>query len=233
MREKIQKIIKRLFKFTFKCFGVFAIFFVLLSFTDLPYYAYHNLGLVEIHDTKNVKNIIVLGGDGMPSPSGLIRSYFGIQAAKENPNARIYIALPKNEDGSLRQLEMLAAEFTSKGISRDLIHFESEGYNTYSQAVNLGKMINYKDEKTLIVTSPEHMYRAVNCFRKVGFKQVNSLPTFEIPSDEETLEKKNKKGKKESEHLSLRYNMWSYMIYEIKVLREYFAISYYWLKGWI
>lgn len=233
LKKKLIQVFKKSLKISLRLFGVFAILFVLLSFTDLPYYAYHSLGLTKIHNTENIKHIVVLGGDGMPSPSGLIRSYFGIKAAKENPKAKIYIALPRNEDGSLRQLDMLAKEFTDKGIDRSKIIFEAEGHNTYSQAVNLEKLISSKNERMLVVTAPEHMYRAVGCFKKVGFKEINSLPTFEIPSDEETLEKKDKKGKKESENLSLRYNMWSYMIYEIKVLREYCAISYYWLKGWI
>ena len=34
-------------------------------------------------------------------------------------------------------------------------------------------------------------------------------------------------------NVALRYNMWSYMQYEIIVLREYTAIAYYWVKGWI
>jgi uncharacterized SAM-binding protein YcdF (DUF218 family) len=233
LKTKIQKILKKLTHFTFRCIGIFAITFVALSFTDIPYYAYFNLGLTEITDTKNIKNIVVLGGDGMPSPSGLIRSYFGIQVAKENPESEIFIALPRNEDGSVRQLEMLAKEFTDKGILRSRIHFEPEGYNTFTQANNLGKLIKNKSDKTIIVTSPEHMYRSIQCFKKIGFKKLNSLPTFEIPSDETTLEKKDKKGKKESENLSLRYNMWSYMIYEIKVMREYIAITFYWFKGWI
>lgn len=233
MRKKIQNFLKKSSKITFRIIGFFAILFVFLSFTDIPYYAYHRLGLTNIHDTKNIKNIVVLGGDGMPSPSGLIRSYFGVQAANENPEADIFIALPRNKDGSVRQLEMLAKEFTDKGIARNRIHFEADGHNTYSQAVNLGKLISNKSQKTVIVTAPEHMYRAVGCFKKNGFEQLTSLPTFEIPSDEESLEKKDKKGQKESEHLLLRYNMWSYMIYEIKVIREYCAISYYWCKGWI
>jgi uncharacterized SAM-binding protein YcdF (DUF218 family) len=233
LKDKTLSFLKKTATISFRVIGTFAILFVFLAFTDIPYNAYHQLGLTNIHNTKNIKNIIVLGGDGMPSPSGLIRTYYGLQAANENLEATIYIALPKNKDGSERQLEMLAKEFTDKGIDKNRIHFESDGYNTYSQAMNLGKLIQNKKQKTIIVTAPEHMYRAIGCFKKIGFTNLTSLPTFEIPSDEETLEKKNKKGQMESENLSFRYNMWSYMIYEIKIIREYFAISYYWCKGWI
>ena len=71
-------------------------------------------------------------------------------------------------------------------------------------------------------------------FRRVlGFKKISSLPTFEIPSDAENLKDKTERKDTRIKNLSLRYNMWSYMVYEIKVLREYFAISYYKIKGWI
>jgi uncharacterized SAM-binding protein YcdF (DUF218 family) len=88
--------------------------------------------------------------------------------------------------------------------------------------------------KLIVVSSPEHMYRAVKSFEKVGFESVGSYPTFEVPSDEELLISKEKEKKADEVHnLGLRYNLWSYMQYEIRVLREYLAITYYWLKGWI
>ena len=78
------------------------------------------------------------------------------------------------------------------------------------------------------------MYRAVRSFEKVGFEEVGSYPTFEIPEDEEMLKSKDKKRRKEEiQSLDLRYNLWSYMQYEIIVFREYLAIAYYWWKDWI
>lgn len=213
---------------------MFSLLFLLLAFTDIPYHAYHQLSLKNQKLKGNADLIILMGGDGMPSPSGLMRSYFTAEAAKIHPKAKIIIALPANqqEKDSLRQLRLIRKELELKGIDSSQIVFEPKGYNTRTQAEEIAK--NYDStEKILIVTSPEHMYRAIRCFEKTGFKQVGSFPTFEIPSDESKLKSKDKKKAKELQNLDLRYNMWSYMQYEIIVLREYFAISYYWLKGWI
>jgi uncharacterized SAM-binding protein YcdF (DUF218 family) len=89
-----------------------------------------------------------------------------------------------------------------------------------------------KDAPLLVVTSPEHMLRAILTLRKAGFSNVGGVPTFETPINEESL-RKRVLSDDISENVALRYNIWSYMIYEIKVLREYTAISYYWLMEWI
>jgi uncharacterized SAM-binding protein YcdF (DUF218 family) len=83
-----------------------------------------------------------------------------------------------------------------------------------------------------IVTSPEHMYRSVATFRKAGFKSVGGMASFEEAVSEKLLIGKHNKEFK-TERLNLRYNMWNYLKYEITVVREYFAIAYYKLRGWI
>lgn len=213
--------------------SLLTICFVLLSFTQLPYWAYYNLAVTKDCLSSKPDYIIVMGGDGMPSPSGLMRTYFGIRKAQIYPEAKIILALPYNLEDSTRQLNLIAHEFVQKGIDTNRIQFEPNGFSTRSQAVEIDKMIEDKSEALLIVTSPEHMYRCLSTFRKIGFTNVGGTPTFETPSDEEKLKDKSEDKKSRIRHLSLRYNMWSYMQYEIIVLREYTAISYYWFQGWI
>ncbi|MCB0802792.1 MAG: YdcF family protein [Flavobacteriales bacterium] len=220
-------------KHAIKLSGLLALVFVVLAFTNIPYNAYHRLALTKLITNQQVDYIIIMGGDGMPSPSGLVRTYFGAEAGNKNPRAKIIIALPYNEYDSLYQLDLMAHELILKGIDTNRISYEPQGFNTYSQACNIAKMIRDKSKQILIVTAPEHMYRSVKCFEKQGFKKISSLPTFEIPSDAENLKDKTERKDTRIKNLSLRYNMWSYMVYEIKVLREYFAISYYKIKGWI
>jgi uncharacterized SAM-binding protein YcdF (DUF218 family) len=224
----IVKVLKRLLL----VIGLLASFLLVLAFTDLPYFAYHALSLNHQQLSGKADVIVVMGGDGMPSPDGLLRLYYGSEAAKENPNATVVIALPKNEDGSLTQLELMADELELKGIGRNRIVFEPNGFNTRSQAQEIRQLFE-AETKLLIVSSPEHLYRAIRSFEKVGFTEVGSLPTFEKPSDEENLKDKTDKKDKRVRNLSLRYNLWSYLQYEIRVLREYCAIAYYWVKGWI
>ncbi len=232
LRKSLGKL-KTLIRLLIYGLGILGLIMLTLAFTDIPYYAYHKLGRTDLMQETNIKTIILLGGDGMPSPSGLIRTYFAQKAAKNNPEANIYIALPRNKDGSLIQLQMMAEELRKNGVPENLIHFEPDGYNTYSQAVKLSRTIPDKNDTILIITSPEHMHRAVLTFKKQGFEAISSLPTFEIPSDEEQLKEKDKKGKKKRGNLSLRYNVWSYLIYEIKVFREYCALLYYKMNGWV
>ncbi|MCF8388398.1 MAG: hypothetical protein K9G47_10990, partial [Bacteroidales bacterium] len=88
----------------------------------------------------------------------------------------------------------------------------------------------------MIITSPEHMYRSVLTFRKMGFKEVGGVPSFEDALDEELLfdkEERKKKIKSLDRNVSLRYNMWNYLKYEISIIRESIAIAYYWVRGWI
>ena len=171
----------------------------------------------------------------MPSPDGLIRAYYGAQAARQYPNARIIIALPYNEEDSLQPLKLMAHELIAKGIDSSRIQFEPLGFNTRSQAVNIATMFTGKERKIslVLITSPEHMYRSVRTFRKVGFSDVGGVAAFDRPIDPEKAMDKGKAKDIRVKSLSLRYNMWSYLHYELFVLREYCAICYYKLKGWI
>ena len=205
--------------------------FFILSFTDVPYYAYHNLGAGHSVLSGKPDVIVILGGGGMPSPDGLIRTYYASEAAMENENAEIIIALPYNELDSLHQLDLMANELIVKGIDPLRIKYEPLGYNTRSQAVNIASMFNNKEQlNLLIITTPEHMYRSIKTFKHVGFPEVGGLPAFEKPIDEGKLKDPDDK---EGAYLAFRYNMWNYLNYELLVLREYCAIIYYKLKGWI
>lgn len=217
-------------------FGVVAILMLILSFTSLPYKAYYALAAVHEALDESPDFIVILGGNGMPSGDGLQRTHFGAAVAAFYPEAKIIIALPseKNEKDSLIQLRLMASELVLKGVDTLRIQFETQGHNTYSQSQNIWKKMALKqDVPILIVTSPEHMWRAIHTFRKSGFKRVGGFPTFEDTIDENSLRRKKKDRQTPAENLDLRYNVWSYLHYEIQVLREYVAISYYKLNGWI
>lgn len=234
-RQKIKELLKTWFKRTLVFLGAVFLFLWILSFTDIPYYAYHSLGTAGKKLNKEPDLIVLLGGSGMPSPDGFMRCYYASKAAKKHVNARVVIALPYNRVDSLRQLKMMANELMLHGVDSTRIDFEPNGFNTHSQAENIAQQCGSKRSSlsALIVTSPEHMYRAIKTFQTQGFKEVGGEATFEIPPDEEKIKKKGNKENSQIESLSLRYNMWSYLNYELLVLREYTAIAYYWLMGWI
>ncbi len=228
MGSKIHSI----FSFILKLFGVLFALILLISLTSIPYYAYHQLAALDITLEKKPSAIIVLSGVGMPSPDALIKLYFAGEAANQFPNSSIYLALPeKAAQDSITPLGLMRTELIKNDINSKRIHLAPKGYNTYTQLLDLSKKID-KSASVLIVTSPEHMLRSILTLKKLGFSDVGGLPTFEEPSEEVLLRSHSSK-RDEIENLTIRYNMWSYLQYEVKVMREYFALSYYWLKGWI
>ncbi|MBA7535770.1 hypothetical protein ES705_28028 [subsurface metagenome] len=133
----------------------------------------------------------------------------------------------------------MAHELIIRGIDSTRLLFEKSGHNTRTQALKIIDMLGDFSVDSIairIVTSPDHMFRSVATFRKAGFKYVGGRPSFEQAIDEEMLLRKNitkDQLKTETRKLNLRYNMWNYLKYEIIVLREYCAIVYYKLRGWI
>ena len=79
--KKIRNVFIAIFKWFFGILGVLLLIFIVLSFTDIPYYAYHRLGTSHAKNITKPDYIIVMGGSGMPSPEGLIRCYYAAEAA--------------------------------------------------------------------------------------------------------------------------------------------------------
>jgi len=232
-KSKLKGIIFKCFKMLVYFFGITFLIVIILSFTDLPYYGYYYLGKVNSTVVTSPDYIVILSGNGMPSPDGLIKTYYASIAAKHYNNASIIISMPFNEgEDSLREAHFMAKELMIRGIDSNRIILNPRGYNTYTQAKSVADKLENIKQKTdlIIITSPEHMYRSVHTFLKLGFDEVYGMPTFEKPIDENKLEDSEKK---ELVGLSFRYNMWSYMNYELIVLREYMAIAYYKIRGWI
>lgn len=212
--------------------GGFFLLLIVLSLTSIPYSAYRSLSLYKQQFTGNPDAIIMMGGSGIPSPNDLMRLYYTTLAAVEYPEAKIVIAIPYHGPDSLDRRNVLVQKMELDGIDRERIVWASQGFNTRSQVVEISNIIPVSS-KIMVVSSPDHMYRSVRSFEKVGFGEVGSLPAFENPPDEKELLSKRETDITEMQNLNLRYNMWSYLQYEILVLREYTAIAYYWLHGWI
>jgi len=95
-----------------------------------------------------------------------------------------------------------------------------------------------ENDNILIVTSPEHMYRSVKAFIKVGLVNTGGEPAFEKAIESNLLFKDDDLGGNNAVpeiggSMQIRYQFWNHMKYQIIVYREYFAIAYYKLKSWI
>ena len=228
----------RILRIIFVLSGVFFLICVLLALTTLPFWGYHWLGTSESELKQKPETIILLGGGGMPSESNLIRSWYTEQAAKTFNGAKVVIAMPGDVTDSLSTPRLMKKELILRGVDSSLILFEHLGTNTRSQALNCKELVN-EPEPILLVTSPEHMRRAVLCFRKTGFKNVNALPAFEDAVEADLSFKDDELGGNKKmvpdvgQSIQVRYQIWTHLKYEILIAREMMALAYYRLRGWI
>ncbi|NVO21298.1 MAG: YdcF family protein [Bacteroidetes bacterium] len=235
------KSILRIFKILFLSFGIFFILLCSLAFTTIPYYAWHWLGVNKGCIEKEPAVVVLLGGSGMPSGDGLIRSYYTAMIGKEYPKSIIIIALPGDTTDSTSSISLLRYELLLRGIDKNRISLECTGHNTRQQAMQIAGSIGKTHflKPMALVTSPENMYRSILSFQKVGFTDVKGLPTFETSVNENNLYFRDKDLKGNpfvppiGQSKQLRYQFWNHLKYEILVFRELFAIGYYKLRAWI
>ena len=168
--------------------------------------------------------IVVLGGGGIPSESGLIRSYYGAEAARAHPGARVIVSLPTDADPETSSVGRMRDELVLRGVPTDSILMEYRGRNTYQQAVAVRKMLDTRstEEPLLIVTSPSHARRSVLCFEKAGFRDVGCLT-----ADNTFHEADIGAGG------AVRYNVWATLTRLVEYTRELVAMAYYRFRGWI
>lgn len=238
--SKKGRITGRIFRGLLLFSGSVFVLLCMLAFTSLPFWAYYRLAAGYIKAEKPPKTIVMLAGAGIPSENGLIRAYYTARLALKYPNAQIIIAVPGNKADSLGDPRRIADELIMRGVDSDKIIFATSGKNTRGQALEIAGILGQANQvyPLTLVSSPEHIKRAVMSFRKVGFTKANGWPTFEtslesdLTFEDNTLEG-NKLAPPIGQNLQLRYQFWNHLKYEVIVIREYFALSYYKIRGWI
>jgi uncharacterized SAM-binding protein YcdF (DUF218 family) len=220
--------------------GCIFITLLILAFTTLPFRAYYSLGTSNSKIVNPPATIVLLGGAGIPSGDGLIRTFYTAKLAAANRDALVIIVMPGTLADSMSAPRRVAGELIMRGVNKQLISFMNTGRNTREQAQKLaaGKNTAQLNQPITLVTSPEHMKRAVLAFRKSGFTMVSGLPTFEYSLDADlTFSDSDLKGNTFAPpiggNLQLRYQFWNHLKYEVIVLREYFGMAYYKLRGWV
>jgi uncharacterized SAM-binding protein YcdF (DUF218 family) len=171
----------------------------------------------------------------MPSESNLMRLYYVSRLADQFPSAKIIIAHPIDTV----VISLMRDELLINDVDSSRIIIEKEGTNTREQALQLASLENGISEKgMLLVTSPENMYRTIRTFRKAGFVKVGGQSAFENAMFVDLSYNHKRIGGKKyipdvSGNMSLRYTFWNYFKLEITCIREFTAIVYYKLNGWI
>jgi len=154
--------------------------------------------------------------------------------AEKNKPARIILAHPDSIVYGKMKKELMV-----RGIDSTRISFETQGKNTRAEALNIAAIFpEAVSAKVIIVSSPEHIYRSILVFKKAGFTNIGACPSFENGVSVDLSYDETKLGGRKhvpdvGNNLIMRYNFWSYFKLEITCLREYTALGYYYIKGWI
>lgn len=227
--RRLAKTIKALF-FTL---GILFFLMIVLAFTSAPFWAHYRLGQNPNEEIQlsNPQYVVMFGGAGMPSEDNLMRLYHTAALAR---HFEVPVLLVHPED-SLCQAEMTRL-LRQGGI--DSILYMTKGANTRSQALELiAQYPELTEEQLIVVTSPEHVRRTIKCLNKVGFQNVIGKAAYPATVDFDLSLKKQKLGGNEAipsvESVKMRYTFFNYLKLEITCLREYFALAYYKIKGWI
>lgn len=213
--------------------GVLFCIAIALACTRLPFDAHRWLGSAAGECETQVDVIVVLGGSGMPSGPELVRMYHAAEEAHEWPAARVIVIHP----GPPSAINAMVSELELRGVDLGRITLVNEGNNTREQALLLLKRLPH-DRAMVVITSPENMYRTVLTFRKAGFQRACGSAAWDhamLHNFDYGYEAVGGKGwmPDVSGDPDLRYTFWNYLKLEITCLREYVAIAYYWLNGWI
>jgi len=220
---------------------------IILAWTTAPFWIRYNLGMSKAGIHRPPEYIVFLGGGGMPSESALMRSYYTARVAGHYTRAKVIIAQPGNLSDTLHSLYQVRQELVMRGIDSRRILFEPKGTNTRAQALLTRALLTKENQdlsggargsSLLLVTSPEHLYRAVLAFKKAGFLKVDGVPAFEQDIETDLSFESGRLGGRKyipdvGDNITMRYKFWTHLGYEIEILREVAAIAYYKLMGWI
>lgn len=213
----------------------------LICMTNFPWRLYHWLGSDALVLNEPPRYIVVLGGGGIPSESGLMRTYRGAEEGRRFTNALLIVALPVEGDFNTSATALMKDELVMRGIAPERILIEPEGRNTREQALNVHSMLesNGPAMPLLVVTDSTHLRRALLSFRKAGFRQAAGVAEHgdslegALSYDEKELGGQSRLPVHLDSRSPLRYKVWNQFGYLSRSARELVALAYYWSRGWI
>ncbi len=194
-----------------------------LAFSPLPHRAQNWLKTSVRSGVNPPKTMVVLGGGGIPSKSGLLRCYTAAELYAEHSGIRVIVSLPSDEDPDTSATGAMRDELILRGVPANNILMESKGRNTAEQAAEVATLVGEEGlfESTLVVTDPTHMRRALLSFRKAGFVDLQSGPSRNEGVDADL-----------GSNTQWRYGFWNNLHLEVDILREYIALQWYKYKKW-
>jgi uncharacterized SAM-binding protein YcdF (DUF218 family) len=197
---------------------------IMLGFTGLPRSLFLWLMAEPWQAPPEARYVVVLGGAGIPSEAGLMRTYRAAVFAAGKTGVTYVVALPCDADPETSSVGRMRDELVMRGVPANDIRMEYRGRDTHEQAVNTGKLLGPTalTAPVVVVTSPLHVRRAVLCFRKAGFSKATGLPALGADVEADV-----------GRHTLWRYAFWSNLERQSQVLRELLALLQYKTRGWI
>lgn len=173
---------------------------------------------------KQPRYIIVVGGGGIPSDTGLLRTWHAAEFGRGLTGTTFIVSLPSDGVPETSSVGRMRDELVLRGIPVNAIEMESRGRNTHEQAVNVFGLLSpaHRDDPVVVVTSGFHMRRTLLTFRKAGFTRLEGLPAESIVAEADP-----------GPHVWWRYTLWSNWEREGEIARELTAMLVYKLRGWI
>jgi uncharacterized SAM-binding protein YcdF (DUF218 family) len=168
--------------------------------------------------------IVVLGGGGIPSASGLTRTFHAAELWQAFPAARCVVSLPADGDPATSSVGRMRDELVRRGVPAEAIALEWRAVNTHQQAVNVATLLGPAalTAEVRVVTNPWHLRRALGCFRRAGFVHARADGAAGIGAEADP-----------GGGTFLRYEIWANAEATIECLRELCALLLYRLRGWI
>lgn len=215
--------------------GGLALLMWLLALTPLPGLAYGWLGRVEAPPAGAPELIVMMGGGGIPSESGLMRCYATAALARQHAKARVMVAMPFEPGEGPGRPSAVVQELMLRGVEKSRITQEGAGRHTREQALKVWTLAGGEKRQPVVtvVSSPEHIRRSALSFRRVGFAKVGGAPAFSQHLEANLALTESGTMPNPAHSVLLRYRMWDNLLLEIKVLRECTALLYYRVRGWI
>jgi uncharacterized SAM-binding protein YcdF (DUF218 family) len=184
-------------------------------------------------ELEGVQAIVVLGGGSINlrsrgevvsqlASASALRALEGIRLYRLAEDPLVILSGGKNPllGGGTPESELLLALFKNAHIPQERIILESESQNTREQAQVLsGILEDLEVENFVLVTSPVHMRRSTAVFQSFG---MTPTPGPAAPRSEGL------------QAAGVKFlPSWIALDASQEAMREYLALGYYWIRGWL
>lgn len=190
----------------------------------------NNYRYLTASNAQTTDAIVVLGGNTQSNRSNWFEPYNRLTAVDRiDRAAELYfekkaahiIVSGGSLEGPISEAHGMARALRQKGVPEAAIVLENDSRNTYENALFSQKILQRQHWASVaVVTSALHMPRALATFKKLGIDAVpsNIAPQIVIPS-------------------TMQFNRWLPHTRSLEasrsIIKEYFGLLGYWMRGWI